>query len=197
MKGARVLRLATLILLAGCFLVLGLLVRARRAAAIPVFGPAPAFVLTNSFGKAVSREDLLGRVWVVDFFFTTCPGICPVLSTNLAAAQAALPDGADVRLISITVNPDCDTPDVLNAYAARYGADADRWFFLTGPPEEIARLSREGFRLGSLEQPVFHSGRFVLVDRRARIRAYYDGTDARAVPALVRDIRRLLRERGP
>lgn len=156
----------------------------------------PDFALsaTSSDGKArpLRRASLLGRVWVADFVFTRCTGPCPILSARMARAQDRLP--ASVGLISFSVDPDHDTPSVLAAYAARYGADPARWLFVTGPKAEITRLVKDGFLLPVAEnaaarpgERVAHSSRFVLIDAQARVRGWYDGEDEAALARLERD----------
>ena len=164
-----------------------------------MLGTVPAFSLTERHGTTVTAADLAGRVWVADFVFTRCPDICPVLSTRMAALQESLAGGTDpVRLISISVDPAHDTPDVLAAYADRYHAGSD-WLFLTGSRDAVATLLRDGFRVafsdeGPATSPVTHSDRFVLVDRQLRIRGYYHGNDPADLARLVDDAGRLRAE---
>lgn len=172
----------------------------------PVLGELPGFTLTASTGGPVGLDDLAGSPWVTDFIFTRCTGICPVLSGRMLELQRRLaaekPSGGlpAVRLVSISVDPQHDTPEVLAAYAERNGADRSRWLFLTGDWEEIRTLVGEGFKLGvSRGDPgevapgelVTHSDRMVLVDGRGRIRGYYHGTEEDSVERLMADLRRL------
>jgi protein SCO1/2 len=117
----------------------------------PPIGAVPAFTLRERSGIAVSREDLLGKVWVTDFIFTRCVDECPLVSQRMARLQAAFATKADFRLVSITVDPAHDTPEVLARYAANFGADARRWLFLTGEKTAIYQLIRRGFRLGVVD----------------------------------------------
>jgi protein SCO1/2 len=179
------LLLVALLLAAGC----------SRAGALPVLFAVPDFTLTERSNREVKLEDLAGRVWIADFIFTRCAGICPAMSSNMSRLQQTLP--AEIRLVSFSVDPSHDTPDVLSDYARRYGADSERWLFLTGDTQSIHRLSIEGFKLaveegGTRIEPVTHSSRFVLVDREARVRGYYALEDDGAFERLVRDARRLL-----
>jgi len=176
------------------------LASAHRSA-LPDVGPVPAFSLTDAQGRAVTRLDLAGSVWIADFIFTRCAGQCPLLSGRMARLQEALAGAPGVQLVSFTVDPAYDTPEVLAAYARRYGADAGRWRFLTGEPQAVLALIREGFRLaiaeeGPAEEPITHSIRLVLVDRRGRMRGSYEATDERAMARLQDDARRLLKEGG-
>ncbi len=163
----------------------------------------PDFSLTNQRGETVSRGDLVGRVWVADFFFTECPGICPIMSGNLKALQDAVADeprARDVRLVSFSVDPERDTVEKLAAHAADLGVEPGFWHLLTGPREAIWDVAVQGFKLpvsanlADPANPVSHSGKFVLVDRTGTIRGLYDGTDPDSVAAVERDLRRLLDE---
>ena len=170
---------------------------------LPVLGTVPAFALTNSDGAPLSQQQLAGSVWVADFIFTQCPGMCPVLSAQMARVQKALPSSA-VRLVSFSVDPKNDTPEALRAYADRFGADQDRWLFVTGQRDALYDLIQRGFRLAVAERSeaeardgdglITHSDRFVLVDGDLQIRGYYHGMDDADVERLMRDIHKL--ERG-
>jgi protein SCO1/2 len=175
---------------------------ARRQAELPVLGQLPAFSLTERSGRMVTRNDLMGRPWVADFIFTRCTGICPLLSARMAGLQEFLDGRPDVTLVSISVDPQYDTPEVLARYADRHGADPDRWLFLTGEWEAIRTLVGEGFMLGvSRAKPgevpdgelVTHSDRLVLVDGEGRIRGFYHGTEDDSVERLEADLERVAR----
>ena len=161
---------------------------------LPVLGEIAEFKLSNSSGTTTSLNDLKGKVWVADFIFTTCGGICPVMSANMAKLHRSYVLVNDVRLVSISVNPDTDTPAVLTAYAKRYKADTNKWFFLTGAETDIQKMVVGSFKLGKIDEPIFHSGYFTLVDRQGNIRGYYDGTDKDKVTQLFKDIAQLLKE---
>jgi protein SCO1/2 len=151
--------------------------------------------LTERSGRRASRRDLDGKVWIADFIFTRCLGICPAMSGSMKALQSRLP--ADVRLVSFTVDPAHDTPEVLSDYAARYEADAERWWFLTGTSDQLQQLSVGGFKLaldpssGSATEPITHSSRFVLVDKEGYIRGYYSTDEPDALDRLTADARAL------
>ncbi len=172
---------------------------------LPVLGAVPAFSLTERSGKTVTATDLAGRVWIADFIFTRCGGMCPGLTTTLAALLRRL-DAAglpNTTAVSFTVDPTRDDPATLQRYAERFGADATRWLFLTGERDAVERLVRDGFRLSIAElppgerenspEPITHSDRFVLVDADLNIRGYYHATEADAVERLERDLVRLVR----
>lgn len=164
----------------------------------PVIGPVPAFTLIERSGRPLSRDDLAGRPWVADFIFTRCTGMCPALSTRMAELRRRLREqGLQARLVSFSVDPSHDTPEVLREYAAHFGAD-ESWLFVTGDRDALYQLIGQGFRLSVADRPteqaadgdelVTHSDRFVLVDAAGRIRGYYHGADLDAVPMLLRDL---------
>jgi protein SCO1/2 len=115
------------------------------------FGTVPRFALRERSGALVTQEDLLGHVWVVDFVFTRCADECPLVSQRMARLQTTFATQADFRLVSITVDPEHDTPDVLSRYAANFEADAQRWLFLTGEKTAIYQLVQKGFHLGVVD----------------------------------------------
>ena len=169
----------------------------QRLAPARVQGRVPDFTLTDEGGRTVTRASLAGSVWIADFIFTRCAGQCPLMSSQMAVLQRTFERLPGVRLVSFTVDPEHDTPPVLAAYAARYGAAQGRWRFLTGSREAVWRLAREGFRLGvgdggSTQEPITHSVRLILVDQAGDIRGTYDATDAAAVQRLRANVRRLL-----
>ena len=159
---------------------------------LPVLGTVPPFALTERGGDAVRSEDLAGQVWIADFVFTRCPDFCPALTGRFARLQHQLDvETHRVRLVSFSVDPTHDTPEVLQRYATRAGAGPG-WLFVTGPRDTVAALLREGFHVayaddGPPSSPITHSDRFVLVDRELHIRGYYHGTDDADVARLVRD----------
>jgi protein SCO1/2 len=154
----------------------------------------PDFALVSERGAPYGSADLRGRVWVVDFFFTTCRGICPALTTCLRDVGRRAPG---VKLVSVSVDPEHDTPAVLAAYADSVGADSS-WAFLTGPPADVRRLVQEGFRLAAdpappgAAEPILHSPKVALVDATGMIRGFYDALDSTSVARLVADARGLL-----
>lgn len=115
------------------------------------FGVVPAFTLIERSERQVTRSDLLGRVWVVNFFYATCPDTCPLQSAKMARLQQDFADTHDLRLVSISVDPKHDTPDVLRSYAQRFSADSERWLFLTGDKAAIYRLAQDGFHLSVVD----------------------------------------------
>jgi protein SCO1/2 len=156
----------------------------------------PDFSLTDQRERAVTLADLRGRVWVTDFIFTSCGGTCPMMTGEMRKLQDRLP--AEIRFVSITVDPDRDTPKVLAGYAAEHGAMRDRWLFLTGDKQSLHDLCIKGFKLpldesgGSIAEPIAHSTRFVLVDKQGEIRGYYSGTEQEDLDRLAADAQSLL-----
>jgi protein SCO1/2 len=176
--------------------------RLRRPEPLPVYGKLPAFSLVNRDGRTIRLEDLAGAPWVADFIFTRCPASCPMMSARMARLDRRLsrdmPRDLDVLLVSISVDPAYDTPEVLERYAKKFQAP-ERWLFLTGEREDVRRLSVEGFKLGlDMEpppgigpEPILHSTRFVLVDGEGQIRGYYEAFDEASTEKLRSDLLRL------
>jgi protein SCO1/2 len=183
--------------LAFLILVLGLgSVGCMRRPAIAVYGDVPRFDLTAQDGRPFDSHTLQGKIWVADFIYTTCPGPCPRMTSQMREVQDALSQVPDVRLVSFTIDPAEDTPAVLAAYAKEHGASPAMWYFLTGPVPTLEMLDRNAFKLGDIDGTLVHSTRFVLVDGRARIRGYYDTSEPSAIPKVIADIRALAAERG-
>jgi protein SCO1/2 len=188
---------------------------------LPVYGTVPEFSLRERSGRTVTRADLLGKVSVVNFFYTRCADSCPVQSAHLARLQADLAGAPDLLLVSVTVDPDHDDRHVLASYASRFHADPHRWLFLTGPRQDIYRLAVDGFHLAVVASSpsttgvawtwirparawahkdearsgiirFVHASRFALVGRQARIRGYFDGTDSGDIERLREVLGRLL-----
>lgn len=151
---------------------------------MPIIGQIPAFTLTNQNNEPVSPAKLRGQVWVADIIFTRCPGPCAKMTRELAKLQSALPAGAPVRLVSLTSDPDYDTPAKLKEYSAKFGTDSNRWWFLTGKKPEIRSLAVNDFKFVVLEKEpkdrevpddlFIHSTWFVIVDKQGRLRGWTD-----------------------
>lgn len=157
-------------------------------------GIVSEFHLTDSMGDPISLVSLKGKVWVADFFFTSCSGPCPVMATKMADLYRNFREDDRVHFVSFTVNPEVDTVPVLREYAARYDADPERWHFLRGDSEAIQRLAIDGFKIGSMDEPLIHSTRFILVDGHGRIRGYYHAMEPESALELTQDITSLLME---
>jgi protein SCO1/2 len=176
----------------------------RSAVMLDRFNALQDFELVQQSGKPFGTKELKGKIWLADFFFTTCPGPCPIMSGKLAEVQEALQKTNDVKLVSFTVWPDYDTPAVLTNYANRFRANPDKWFFLTGNKKTIYDLGHKGFMLGitdketgreNLKEGEFiHSTKIALVDRRGVVRGYYDSGSPEVVQKILVDVGNLLRE---
>jgi len=162
--------------------------------ALPVYGRVPDFAFAECRGGNFGLKDMLGNVCVVDFIFTRCQGPCPIMAEKFRDLYQSYRGIGDVKLVSMTVDPGYDTPQVLHQYASDQGVTDDRWVFLHAPMDDVVRLSEQGFMLPADELPMGHSTRFVLVDRRGQIRGYYCSDDDNCFGALKAQIRRLYHE---
>jgi protein SCO1/2 len=188
-------------LLGLCYLLALAEARKARALNLPVIGPIADFTLTNETGQVTTLAALTNHVWVADIIFTRCPGPCPRMSRQMKSLQDLLPSTSDAKLVTLTTDPEFDTPAVLAKYAAHYGADPHRWMFLTGTKKEIAGLGAGSLKLSA--QPVkaeyrqgefdlfIHTTIFVLVDKHARLRGVFetggDGVDWPAVQGHIQE----------
>jgi protein SCO1 len=164
------------------------------ATPLPVLAQLPDFRLLGRGGKTLSLADLRGKVWIADFIFTRCPGPCPRMTSKMASLQRDLHSEDSLRLVSISVDPEFDTPEVLANYSARYQAEDGRWFFLTGDKAAIHHLAKSGFLVGGVDDVTLHTTRFVLIDREGRVRGYYSSGDEDELQKLRNDAKALLRE---
>jgi len=161
---------------------------------LPVLGEVKNFKLINVNNQNFTLDDLKGKVWVADFFFTTCADICPIMTKNMSSLHRTFQMLDDITLVSISVNPEFDSPEILQKYAEKYNVKNNKWQFLTGDRQEIKNLALNSFKLGSIKEPVFHSDKFTLVDRAGLIRGYYDGTKTEELNRLFKDASRLLKK---
>jgi protein SCO1/2 len=160
--------------------------RAFLGKPLPVLATVGEFNLTNQFGQPVTLADLRGHVWVADIIFTRCAGPCLKMSRQMKEIQDALSPASKVKLISLTTDPRFDTPSVLKSYAQRFGADSNRWMFLTGFQTEIANLASNSLKLAAMEKKpeerdtavdlFIHSTIFVVVDKQAQLRGIFETT---------------------
>ncbi len=165
----------------------------------PVLAQAPEFEFTAQDGSKVTTASLKGKIWVANFIFTRCTGPCPVMTSRLAEVNKAIGKADDVRLLSFTVDPGHDTPEVLAAYGEKAGADPKRWSFLTGDPATLREVVSKGFlqTLGTGEDGMpMHSTRFVVVDQNGSVRAFLDGNDPEIVAKILMSIGDILRTKG-
>lgn len=181
----------------------------EKETSLVTIGPAPVFELTNQHGKKISNEDYRGKVYIVEFFFSTCPTICPKMNHNMVEIQNLFFGNPNFGIASITINPDFDTPKVLKDHAEVLGAKMSNWHFLTGKQEYIYTLANKGFNLYAGQNKKIpggfeHSGYFALVDKKGNIRCrkdeygnpivYYDGIEKPGIEAITKDIKTLLNE---
>ncbi|MCP4507493.1 MAG: SCO family protein, partial [Fuerstiella sp.] len=173
---------------------------------IPRLGAAPEFELVDQTGAAYSSAQLRGKVWIVNFMFTRCASTCPIQTMRLAEAQTALsadPVWDGIRFVSITVDPEYDSPDVLQQYASGYQADQEHWKFLTGSRDAIWKLSAEGFGLPvrddaqNAQMPILHDPRFIVVDRLGRMRGVFDSQSTEAIAELRKTLELIVGEIEP
>jgi len=167
----------------------------------------PDFSFTNQDGKTISNEDYKGKVYVAEFFFTTCPSICPIMNRNMVKIQNKFFGNPNLGIASFTINPEHDTPEVLKIYADSYKITNPNWHLLTGDKQEIYNLANAGFNLyvgeaAEVEGGFEHSGFFALIDQEGKLRSrydengnpliYYDGLEAEGIQMLMEDIEILL-----
>ena len=181
-------------LLAVLALVAALAACSHPAPKLDVFGDIPQFELVAQNGQPFHSQVLAGKIWVADFIYTTCPGPCPRMTSQMREVQDAVSTLPDVRMVSFSIDPANDTPPVLAAYAKLHGASPSVWYFLTGPVPTLQMLDRDAFKLGNIDGTLEHSTRFVVVDRQGRIRGYYDTSESNAIPKVIADIRALAQE---
>ena len=185
--------------------------RKPTLAKLPVLGQVADFALTNQAGQSVTLADLRGKVWVADIIFTRCGGPCPRMTKLMQSLQDALPKASEAKLVTLTTDPEFDTPAVLKKYPERIGVTAsERWIFLTGTKKEIAGLAIDSLKLTAVEKKpaertdaddlFIHSTLFVVVDKQARWRAVFEtggeGIEWTNVqPVILATVRQLERER--
>ncbi len=199
-----------LIFLALAYLLLLAELTRQQTRALPVIGPVADFTLTNQDGKTTTLADLTNHVWVADIIFTRCAGPCPIITGHMKSLEDALPKTSNARLVTLTTDPDYDTPAMMKIYGERFGADFSRWMFLTGTKAEIGALGGGSLKLSAVPKPpadqtnavdlFIHTTIFVIVDKHARLRGSFettgDGVDwTNAVqPRIIAAVRQLERE---
>lgn len=170
-----------------------------------MYSQVPDFTLTNQVGQVITLANLRGQPWVADVIFTRCAGPCPKLSSQMSRLQTALTGKARVQLVSLTADPQHDTPQVLERYGQRYSNESRHWWFLTGDRSQIQRVAVQGLKLAAGEsttavtQPgedlFIHSTKLVLIDRAGQVRGYYDGTEPDTQDRILKDLAVLAREK--
>jgi len=180
-----------------------------RKSSLPVLGQVSDFTLTNQAGQLVTLVDLTNHVWLADIIFTRCAASCPIMTRQMRSLQDALPADSTARLVSLTTDPDYDSPAILQRYAGHYGADSNRWLFLSGTKTQLAGLAANSLKLGATPVALadqksdvdlfIHSTIFVAVDKHARLRGIFetegDGVDWTNVqPRIVQTVSQLENE---
>jgi protein SCO1 len=163
---------------------------------LPVLYAAPIFSLTDQNNDAVTTQSLRGRVWVAAFIFTQCAGPCPVMTAKMAQLQESVPDRR-VMLVSFTVDPQRDTPEVLRKYAEQFGADHARWLFLTGTEQQMMDAAR-GMYITAIpatdDSPIIHSEKLLLIDANGNVRGIYRSSEEQDLHQLALDAKYLAGE---
>ncbi|MDX5338544.1 MAG: SCO family protein [Cyclobacteriaceae bacterium] len=157
----------------------------------------PEFSFTNQEGKRIGRQEMEGKITIVDFFFTSCPSICPIMSKEMERVNDMFREEGQVQIMSISIDPEYDTPEILKEYAERHNAIPGKWHFLSGPKEETYQLAKCGFVIPTVDgngvpDDFVHSDKFILIDSQGRIRGYYSGTNREQVDLLILETKVLL-----
>lgn len=178
-----------------------------RPVSIDRYREVDDFSFTNQAGETAGRADLLGKVWVANFVFTSCGAECLVLSQKMAALQQRFADRDDVAFVSFSVDPGTDSPERLDGYARRWGADREKWQFFTGDPGALDAIIKESFLLPVMRSPeeqanlassnFIHSNKLAIVDRQGVVRAYVEGLETGAVDQAFGVVQTLLAEPAP
>lgn len=193
------------------FLLLGNCSESERSLEVPILGETsttlfgntvyekvPGFQLTNQFGEVISHKKFDDKIQVVDFFFTQCPTICPVMTTHLKDVQDHFQKEDKVAIISYSIDVENDTPEQLKSYADHYEINSTQWSLVTGDQKDILELAK-GFKVRAFddsfqgENSLIHDGTFVLIDAKRRVRGYYNGLDKKDIQRLIKDIEKLLK----
>ena len=208
MKNKSYIGISFIVLIFGIWAVPKIIAKFQKSDLVEI-GPVPAFKLTNQDNKTISDKDYLGKVYVVEFFFSTCPTICPKMNESMLQSQNEFYGNPNFGIVSITIDPSNDTPQVLKEHAKLLGVKHYNWHFLTGDKAYIYNLANKGFNLYAGENNKVaggfeHSGLFALIDKDGKIRCrkdaqgnpilYYDGLEASGVEAIKEDIKKLLEE---
>lgn len=164
-----------------------------------VYQTIPAFKYVNQYGDSTGSKNLDGKIYVADFFFTSCPSICPIMQRNMLSVYNAYKNNADFKIISFTIDPKHDSVPVLKNYADKLGVTGNSWWFLRGNRDSVYRIASNSYLVGVSQDSTaaggyVHQGYFVLIDKEKRVRGSYDGTDMKQVSQLIDDIKTLQAE---
>jgi len=162
-----------------------------------LYATIPPFSFVNQYGKTITDKDVSGKIYVADFFFTSCPSICPIMQRNMLTVYNEFKNDQNVKILSHTIDPKHDTIPVLKQYADKLGISGDSWWLLYGKKEEVYQIAEKNYLVSAKDdskQGYIHDGYFILIDKQKRIRGSYDGTDMKQVNQLVADMHTLERE---
>lgn len=167
-----------------------------------IYHTIPDFSFTNQDGDEVTQDTFKDKIYIADFFFTTCPTICPIMKTQMLRVYEKYAANPEVLILSHTIDPKYDTVEVLHEFADRLGVSSDTWHFVTGDQDEIYEIGQESYMVTAREDPdepggYLHSGAFLIIDKQRRIRGIYDGTKPEKVDILMKDVDILLKEYEP
>lgn len=164
-----------------------------------IYPTIPDFSFTNQDKQTITEKDFKNKVYVADFFFVTCPTICPIMKKNMLTVYKEFKDNPDVKILSHTIDPEHDTPEILKQYATDLGITGNMWQFVTGDREKIYDIGQKHYMVSAMEDSsqaggYIHSGAFVLIDKDRHIRGMYDGTTQEGTDKLIKDLGVLLKE---
>jgi len=192
-----------LLLFVGFYFALGQIIPGFGSQVLPVLSNVPDFSFRDQEGRMVTARELSGKVYVAEYFFTTCRGICPKLNTNMKKLAGDYANEPDFRLLSYTVDPETDSVGRMKHYADSLGADPAKWFFLTGRKDSLYHLARSGYLLDdpknnalNINEQFLHTQFIALVDKGGRVRKIYDGLKKDEMDELEKDISNLLKEKA-
>jgi protein SCO1/2 len=192
-----------ILLFVGFYFALGQIIPGFGEPVLPVLSTVPPFSFRDQQGTAISNRDLAGKVYVAEYFFTTCKGICPKLNSNMKDIARDFAGENDFRILSYTVDPETDSVARMKVYADSLGADPNKWFFLTGRKDSLYHLARNGYllddprnNLTNIDEQFLHTQFLALVDKGGRVRKVYDGLKKDELGDLEKDIRTLLKEKA-
>ena len=214
MGSSQVIKLLLLLAVAVAFVAGGYMAYNKKGApvSLPYFGPSgkdstaratyyqvPSFQFTNQLGDTTSYRDFSNSIYVTDFFFTTCGGICPIMTKQMLRVYKEYEGESRVKFLSHTVDPETDTPEVLKAYADERGINHAKWHFVTGNVDALYTMARKAYFIDDPTSPGYdedfvHTENLALVDHNRHIRGYYNGIDSADVTRLIRDVRILLQD---
>ena len=190
------------LLFVGFYFALGQIVPGFGKPILPVLNYVPAFSFEDQQGKMITEKDLAGKVYIAEYFFTTCKGICPKLNNNMKKLAADFASEPNIRFCSYTVDPETDSVARMKWYADSLGADPQKWFFLTGRKDSLYHLARSGYLLDdpknnaiNINDQFLHTQFLALVDKGGRVRKIYDGLKKEELDELENDIATLLNEK--